>query len=221
MAEPHSNRPDHWLKQYQLVFWDFDGVIKESVDVKTGAFRDLFALYGEQVVQQVVAHHLAHGGLSRHAKIEHALRYFVGIEPGRAMIRDMADQFGDLVREKVVQAAWVPGVEALLRGNPYGQIFILVTGTPEEEIDWILGRLDLRGVFHAVFGTPMRKTEAVRETLLRHQIEPEKCIFLGDSRADLEAARAFGVTFVLRETDHGGGLFAGYSGPRIRDLNRA
>lgn len=218
MAEPPSNKSDQWLKRFRLVFWDFDGVIKESVDVKTQAFRELFAPYGEEVVQQVVAHHLAHGGLSRHAKIGHALKHFVGVEPAQTTIRDMAGQFGDLVREKVVAAAWVPGVEALLRGNPYGQVFILVTGTPQEEIEWILGRLDLRNVFQAVFGAPKRKIEAVRESLLNNQIEPGKCVFLGDTPTDLEAARACGVTFVLRETDHADGGFADYSGPRIRDL---
>ncbi len=220
MAEPVSNRSDQWLKRFRLVFWDFDGVIKESVDVKTEAFRELFAPYGEEVVQQVVAYHLAHGGLSRHTKIEYALKYFVGVEPAPVAIRDMAEQFGDLVREKVVAAAWVPGVEALLRGNPYGQIFILVTATPQEEIEWILGRLDLRNVFQAVFGAPKPKTEAVRESLLNNQIEPEKCVFLGDSGADHEAARACGVTFVLRETDHADERFADYSGPRVRNLNK-
>ena len=30
------------LKKYKNIFWDFDGVIKDSVDVKSEAFLNLF-----------------------------------------------------------------------------------------------------------------------------------------------------------------------------------
>ena len=30
------------LNKYDLIFWDFDGVIKESVSVKTDAYLELF-----------------------------------------------------------------------------------------------------------------------------------------------------------------------------------
>ena len=45
--------------KYELVFWDFDGVIKESVSVKTDAFVDLFRPFGSDVCEQVRKHHLA------------------------------------------------------------------------------------------------------------------------------------------------------------------
>ena len=38
------------LSDYKLVFWDFDGVIKDSVTVKTDAFSKLFEKYGEKKV---------------------------------------------------------------------------------------------------------------------------------------------------------------------------
>ncbi|MEC7219091.1 MAG: hypothetical protein VXW29_01645, partial [SAR324 cluster bacterium] len=33
---------------YKLIFWDFDGVIKDSVPLKTEAFDQLFCEYGEE-----------------------------------------------------------------------------------------------------------------------------------------------------------------------------
>ena len=47
----------------------FDGVIKESVSVKTDAFVDLFRPYGRDVCEQVRKHHLANGGMSRYQKM--------------------------------------------------------------------------------------------------------------------------------------------------------
>ena len=37
------------LKNYDVIFWDFDGVIKESVEVKSNAFEQLFSPFGKEV----------------------------------------------------------------------------------------------------------------------------------------------------------------------------
>lgn len=53
----------------ELIFWDFDGVIKDSVSVKTLAFEKLFLPYGKKIAQKVKNHHEANGGVSRFEKI--------------------------------------------------------------------------------------------------------------------------------------------------------
>ncbi|MCX5934210.1 MAG: hypothetical protein NTU99_05390, partial [Pseudanabaena sp. LacPavin_0818_WC45_MAG_42_6] len=57
----HENIP----KRYDAIVFDFDGVLVESVDVKTQAFGTLYAEYGDLIVEQVKAYHLLHGGVSR------------------------------------------------------------------------------------------------------------------------------------------------------------
>ena len=52
-----------------VIFWDFDGIIKDSVKVKSMAFMQLFTPFGEDVVKQVREHHEANGGLSRFDKL--------------------------------------------------------------------------------------------------------------------------------------------------------
>ena len=53
------------------IIFDFDGVIAESVQVKTDAFMELYVLYGQDVVQKVTKHHEANGGMSRYEKIKY------------------------------------------------------------------------------------------------------------------------------------------------------
>jgi len=53
------------LDAFKLCFWDFDGVIKESVEVKTQAYFSLFELFGPGVASKVRKHHIANGGMSR------------------------------------------------------------------------------------------------------------------------------------------------------------
>ena len=48
----------------KTIFFDFDGVILNSVNVKTEAFRDMYKQYGDDIAQKVVNHHLANGGVS-------------------------------------------------------------------------------------------------------------------------------------------------------------
>ena len=51
------------------IIFDFDGVIAESVQVKSDAFAELYKPYGTEIVKKVVEHHEANGGMSRYEKI--------------------------------------------------------------------------------------------------------------------------------------------------------
>ena len=41
------------VDQAKVIFWDFDGVIKDSVKVKSLAFERLFSDYGNNIVDGV------------------------------------------------------------------------------------------------------------------------------------------------------------------------
>ena len=71
------------LGRYAALFWDFDGVIKESVDVKTQAYVGLFQAFGPAVAARVREHHERHGGMSRFAKIPLYLEW-AQVTPTRA-----------------------------------------------------------------------------------------------------------------------------------------
>ena len=52
-----------------IIFWDFDGVIKDSVQIKSKAFGNLFAQFGNIISKRVIEHHESNGGMSRFEKI--------------------------------------------------------------------------------------------------------------------------------------------------------
>ena len=64
----------------RTIIFDFDGVISESVNIKTIAFAEMYKDYGDEVVKQVIAHHLSHGGVSRYEKFRIYHEEFLGIE---------------------------------------------------------------------------------------------------------------------------------------------
>lgn len=206
------------VNQPKLIFWDFDGVIKDSVEVKTQAFVKLFQIFGDGVVERVRKHHEDHGGMSRFDKLPLYLQW-AGEEPSQSQVSEYCDQFGQLVLQNVIDAPWVRGAENFLRTNHYQQIFILVSATPQDELEQILQALDLKGCFNNVFGAPTSKKEAIRVSLAERGINPEECIMIGDALADLEAAQANCVPFLLRRHETNSGVFSSYTGSSIKDFD--
>lgn len=201
----------------KLILWDFDGVIKESVDVKTRALMQIFAPYGADVVERVRAHHEANGGMSRVEKMPIYLG-FAAQDPDEARAWELCERFSALVRQQVVDAPWVPGAETWLRQNVHRQLFVLVSATPQTELEEILAALDLRHCFADVFGAPTPKAAAVQFALDRHRVAPEDAVLIGDASADRDAAAGARVPFILRRHSSNGTVFTGYDGASIRDL---
>ena len=57
------------LLSYDAIFWDFDGVIKDSVEAKTTAYVSLFDNMDVELLARVKLHHRKNGGVSRYEKI--------------------------------------------------------------------------------------------------------------------------------------------------------
>lgn len=205
------------ISSSKLLFWDFDGVIKDSVELKSQAFVKLFQVYGDAVSQKVRIHQESNGGMSRFDKLPIYLKW-AGEEPSQHLVDKFVNQFGQLVLQAVIEAPWVPGADIFLRNNPHKQAFVLISATPQEELGKILEELELTTCFVAVFGSPIAKKEAIAKTLATHSLDPQDCLMLGDSKTDLEAAEVNGVPFMLRMHKTNKREFLGYIGPAIKDF---
>ena len=206
------------LSQYNVIFWDFDGVIKESMEAKTWIFRELFKDYGETVQDQVQQHHEEHGGMSRFEKIPYYFREYLRQTISEAELTQWCERFSQLSVEQVLKAAWVPGVYPYLEQFHQRQTFYVVTGTPQEEIEYLLKQLNIETYFVEVFGAPVQKDHAVRQVLGRKGYALKDCLVVGDSLTDYHAATNNGVAFLLRTTPINQPLFQNIACPRIPDF---
>ena len=57
------------INNYEIIFWDFDGVIKESLNAKSEAFKFLFKEESNEVKNFIENHHKNNGGISRYEKM--------------------------------------------------------------------------------------------------------------------------------------------------------
>jgi phosphoglycolate phosphatase-like HAD superfamily hydrolase len=205
------------LRAARLVLWDFDGVIKDSVSVKTQAFERLFLPYGAEVARKVREHHEANGGMSRFDKMPTYLQW-AGQESNEASVQKFCDRFSELALQAVIDSPWVPGVRAYIEKHHADQPFVLVTATPQAEIETILAATGSAHWFREVHGSPTVKSAAIADALQRWQLGPEATVFIGDASADLAAAKANGVPFLLRRTPLNARLLDGFAGLSFHDL---
>ena len=206
------------LNARQVVFWDFDGVIKDSVMVKSAGYEKLFLPFGKDVVRQVNEHHNVHGGISRYEKIPLYLSW-AGEPANPIQVQEFCDRFSNLVQQAVVDSPWVPGVYEYLKSHCTDQCFVLITGTPQNEIEQILHALNIDRYFRNVFGAPKAKSIMVKDVLERLGCQPERALVIGDSGTDLEAAKNNNVAFLLRRTSLNQELQKQYAGPSFENLN--
>jgi len=206
------------LKESQIVFWDFDGVIKDSVMVKSAGYEKLFLPFGEDVVKRVNKHHNVHGGISRYEKIPLYLSW-AGEPANPIQVQDFCDRFSELVQQAVVDSPWVPGVCEYLSSHYADQCFVLITGTPQKEIEEILHALNITRYFRNVYGAPKAKTIMVKDVLERLSCPFEQALVIGDSGTDLEAAKNNNVAFLLRRTSLNKELQKQFTGPSFENLN--
>ena len=185
------------LDKFELIFWDFDGVIKESVSVKTDAFVELFQPYGKDVCNKVKQHHIENGGMSRFNKIPLYLEWS-NIAPTNERVDDMCAKFSGIVKNKVINSAWVPGVERFLRSNKGGCIFIMVSATPQDELKDICKSLKLDKFFSKFYGSPTTKSSSIKMSMQDYGVSPEVCLMIGDAQADIDAAKENNISFIFR-----------------------
>jgi len=181
------------------IFFDFDGVIKESVGLKTQAFIRLFESYGPDIAIKIANHNKENGGMSRYNKIPIYLEW-AGQKPTKALVDSYALDFSKLVKKSVIDSEWVPGVIDFLENKKKNQLFFIVTATPQTEIEEIISFIRIENYFNEVIGTPTKKNEAIKLLLSKYTLKPTDAIMIGDSKADYESALLNSVPFILRRT---------------------
>jgi phosphoglycolate phosphatase-like HAD superfamily hydrolase len=177
-------------KRLRAVVLDFDGVIVESNEVKTDAFREIFARFPEHTAA-MMDFHGANVALSRYAKFDHLLER-LGRSGDAKLREELAAEFSRQTIERIASVTLV------------------------EDLDVILERRGMCEWFRGVYGCPpWTKSEAIRDVLRREACAPDEALLVGDSEGDRRAAAEAGVDFVARNS---GLAFAEPPRVVVRDL---
>lgn len=208
----------------KAVIFDFDGVLFESVDVKTKAFQALFRKESPADVDKITHFHLANGGMNRWDKITAIYGGILRRPLSNDALEEHCNQFAEIVVQKVVEAPWVEGAKEFLDTHQKTYRYFVVSATPDQEIKHIVKRKAIGHYFEDVLGSPRKKDVLLREVLQQHALTPRESVYVGDSINDWQAAVAVPLPFVWRRANQKIAPLPGYKGPTIttlRELNTA
>lgn len=186
----------------EAIVFDFDGVIVESVDVKTRAFASLYAEYGDRIVEQVKAYHILHGGVSRFEKFRYYHQVLLGKPLSPEEEQQLGDRFSQCVEDAVVNSVYVAGAYEFLEKYHQSLPMFVASGTPDAELKRIISRRNMQQYFKSVHGSPTSKGEIILDIIKKYGFAPESVWMIGDAIADYEGAIAAGVKFVGRVLDY-------------------
>ena len=179
----------------QAIIFDVDGVLIDSLDIKGEAFAQAFSDLPERH-DEIVAFHQANGGVTRRVKIRSIFTSVFGREPTSNELELRVGAFSANIAAAVVAAPEIRGASLALAEWSGRTPLHAVSATPAEELIRILDERGMSGFFTSVRGWPPRKPDVVKELLDEMGYEPGRCLLVGDSREDLDAAWSAGVHFV-------------------------
>lgn len=180
----------------KTIIFDFDGVIIESFDIKTQAFRELFK--GSEKVDEIVEYHKQNGGVSRYKKFRYIYSEILRKPLDEKTFEELGEKFSDLVVEEVKKCPYVPGAIEFISEKSKNLKLFIASGTPEEELISILDARGISKYFKGIFGSPATKSEIIRQILKRENLDRKEAIFIGDTITDYKESGRAGVPFIAR-----------------------
>ena len=202
----------------RAIAFDFDGVLAESVDVKTHAYTHLFAEEKKETVEEIRTYHLINGGISRFEKFRHIYKNILRRPLSEEKFHSLCERFSQLVVDEVVASPWVAGAKDFLQENRGKYIFFIISGTPHEELADIVRSRGMESFFQEVLGSPDSKEDLLKGVMQRHSLEPKQMVFVGDAETDWSAAQKTKIPFIWRQASENVSPLKNFSGVSISSL---
>lgn len=185
----------------KAIILDFDGVILESVQVKTQAFQELFSRYTNDV-QPIIDYHLQNNGVSRFLKFRYIWEEILKKEYTDSVEDMLAAEFSKITVQRVAACAFVKGALDFLKVMSERLPLYVASAVPVADLKAIIDKKGITGYFTKVYGfPPTTKEEAIKDILARESIASGEVLYIGDSLEDLRVSRESGVVFIARQNE--------------------
>ena len=204
--------------KYDAIFFDFDGVIVDSVHIKTQVFYEMYLPYGKNIANKAKQHHIENGGVSRFEKFKVYHKYFLGKTLNNHDLEQLTSEFSLRVKDAVIESKIVPGVIDLLEELYNSLDLFIITGTPTEEIIEIIEKRGWTKYFKEILGSPTNKDNWSKYLLNKYQYNHNKVLFIGDATTDYDADKSNNFDFALRTHNENKPLFKNKSVYKFRDF---
>ncbi len=177
-----------------LVF-DCDGVILDSVPVKTRAFARLAEPYGTEARDRMIMFHRMHGGVSRYRKFAWFFEEVLGRKISEEESAEWGRLFAGYALDEVKRCPMVEGIQEVLDTWKGRMPMCVCSGTPTAELVQVLELRGLAHYFDRILGSPPAKAEVLAGIVREFRQDPADVLMVGDASTDRDAAEEVGTLF--------------------------
>ena len=191
----------------QCLVFDCDGVILDSVPVKTRAFSRLMEPFGPEARDRFLLYHKVHGGVSRYKKFEWFYEEVLGKAITAQESEALGNRFAEFVLDELRQCQLIPGIQEALDAWRGKRPMFVCSGAPQEEVVAVLRERGLDGYFNSIHGSPPAKAVLLGQIVAGQKLDPADVLMVGDATTDRDAAETVGTLFYGVGPELRGGAF--------------
>ncbi|PCJ17696.1 MAG: haloacid dehalogenase [Candidatus Cloacimonadota bacterium] len=189
------------------LFFDFDGVILDSVSIRTKGFEEVLKNHDAQDVKKLIDYHILNGGISRYSKFKWFYKEVLNKELSEEKLSEYTNDFSNIMLRELTNKKYLI-IETLdfLEKTFLSMPMHIVSGSDQDELRHLCKELDIEKYFNSIHGSPTEKTINIKNMLDQFDYDAEDTLMIGDSINDYQAAFDNGV------------YFCGFNQPSLKEL---
>lgn len=181
----------------KVILWDFDGVIMDSMPIRSNGFALVLKSFPEEQVKELMDFHNVNGGLSRYYKFRYFFEAIRNEEITEEQVQELAASFSVIMLDSLInEALLIQDSVSFIKSNWQNYEMHIVSGSDGNELRQICESLDLAKYFKSINGSPTHKNELVRALLEENDYDKSEVVLIGDSKNDFEASMVNGIRFI-------------------------
>ncbi len=185
------------LLKYKTAIFDCDGVILDSNQIKSYAFKAVLKDYPSHLVHEFIDYHKQNGGISRYQKFSYFFEQMLKIENPTLYTEKALKEFGEICLQELSTCSEISGVRNVLNYLKTNDIpCYVISGGDEEEIKTVFEKRSLTSFFKGIFGSPNTKEQHLKKLLDNGSLQ-QPLIFFGDSKLDYEVSMQYNCDFAF------------------------
>jgi len=173
----------------KTIIWDFDGVILDSNAVRDKGFVMTLSGYPSKQVDALLHYHRENGGLSRYHKFRYFFEEIRGEQVTEEQIKELAHQFSVIMMKELAKPELlIEQTNSFIEAHHEKYNMHIVSGSDQEELRKLCSLLGIDQFFKSIEGSPTPKIDLVANILRKEKYDKNRCLLIGDSINDYEAA---------------------------------
>lgn len=191
----------------KTIFWDFDGVILDSMSIRDRGFEMVLSDFPSSEVEQLLTYHRANGGLSRYVKFRYFFEKIRGEQTSEEKIQDYAARFSEIMLSELGNRSLLiqDSVDFISKSD---KDMYIVSGSDQKELRKLCELHKIDQYFLGIYGSPTPKKQLVANLIKSSDIDLSRAALIGDSINDYEAATENNVAFF------------GYNNPTLKSFGK-